>query len=282
MRYDNPFPGMNPYLEGRGIWPGFHDRLIALLAETLGPQLPGNYRIDLRQRVEVETPVGPPPELTLMIPDALVFDEPGTRTAPRSATATATATATAAVANPTKGAKAVPVRMPIEVKVNWLRITTAPNHEAVTIIEVLSPTNKVPGEERRRYIRKREAILSAGVNLVEIDLLRNWDPMPLESPPPPSDYRILVCRAWQRPDALLYPFRVQDAIPQFPMPLLPDDAEPAVDLGPIIDGMHHTARYNLVAGYDAPPPAPEFPPETQAWIAEQVAALLPQPAASRL
>ena len=28
MKYDNPFPGMNPYLERRHIWPDFHDGLI--------------------------------------------------------------------------------------------------------------------------------------------------------------------------------------------------------------------------------------------------------------
>ena len=280
MRYDNPFPGMNPYLERRDNWPDFHNDLVAQLRAHLGPQLPDYYRIGLEQRVEVEEPFGPTSGLTFMIPDALITDAPG-RAGPASGRF-ATSTTSAAVADPPKQAMAVRVRMPREVRVNWLRVESAPNREVVTIIEVLSPTNKAPGESRRRYIRKREAILAAGVNLVEIDLMRNWAPMPLETPPPASDYRILVCRAWQRPDALLYPFRVQDAIPQFPLPLLLDDAEPEVDLGPIIDGMHHTARYNLVAGYDAPPPAPEFPPETQAWIAEQVAALRPQPAASRL
>lgn len=270
MRYDNPFPGMNPYLERRDIWPGFHDRLIALLAESLGPQLPGNYRIDLQRRVEVEEPFGPSAsaELTLMIPDALVTDEPGPTTLASSPFGAATATAVAA---PPEAAIAVRVRTPREVRVTWLRVENIPNREVVTIIEVLSPTNKAPGAGRRRYVRKREAIISAGVSLVEIDLLRNWEPMPLESPPPASDYRILVCRGWQRPDALLYPFSVRQAIPKFPLPLLPDDAEPEVDLGPIIDGMHHTARYGQVAGYAAPPPEPEFAPETQEWIAERLA-----------
>ena len=277
MRYDNPFPGMNPYLERRDNWPDFHNDLVAQLRAHLGPQLPDHYRIGLEQRVEVEEPFGPPAELAQMVPDVLVTDLDPAHQRRRMSGA-----ADPARAKPAPDGGAVRVRMPYEVKVNWLRVTATPNREVVTIIEVLSPTNKVPGEERRRYIRKREAILSAGVNLVEIDLLRNWAPMPLETPPPASDYRILVCRAWQRPDALLYPFHVHEAIPRFPLPLLADDAEPEVDLGPIIDGMHHTARYNLVAGYDAPPPAPEFPPETQAWVTERVAALLPQPAASRL
>ena len=284
MRYDNPFPGMNPYLERSSIWPGFHNRLVTLLAEQMGPKLPGNYRIDLEERVEVQTHFDPPPSLALalMIPDALVSDAPssaypGGMTTAATAVATAAPPKDAAVAAPPKDAAAVPVRMPRTVRIIRLRVEAAPNRQVVTIIEVLSPTNKAPGEGRRRYIRKREAILAAGVNLVEIDLLRRWEPMPLETPPPASDYRILVCRAWQRPDALLYPFTVRQPIPAFPLPLLPSDdgsdaAEPQVNLGPIIAGMHHTARYTQVAAYENPPPEPAFPPETQQWIAEQLAA----------
>ena len=262
MNYDNPFPGMNPYLERSDLWPDFHNDLIAQMRTALGPHLPGDYRIGLEQRVEIAEPFGPPPSLTLMIPDALVSDAPSSAS-PGGMTATAIAAA------------AIPVRMPREVRVTWLRVEAAPSRRVVTIIEVLSPTNKAPGEGRRRYIRKREAILAAGVNLVEIDLLRRWEPMPLETPPPASDYRILICRAWQRPDALLYPFTVRQPIPQFPLPLLPDDPEPEVNLGPIIDGMHHTARYTQVAAYENPPPEPDFPPATRQWIAEQLAEFRP-------
>ena len=270
MNYANPFPGMNPYLERSDLWPDFHNRLIAAIAAELGPHLPGDYRIGLEQRVEVSEHIGLPPSLALMIPDALVSDAPSSAS-PGGMTTTAAATAVAA--SPKKdAAAAIPVRMPREVRVTWLRVESAPSRRVVTIIEVLSPTNKAPGEGRRRYIRKREAILAAGVNLVEIDLLRRWEPMPLETPPPASDYRILLCRAWQRPDALLYPFTVRQPIPQFPLPLLPDDPEPEVALGPIIDGMHHTARYTQVAAYENPPPEPDFPPATRQWLAERLAA----------
>ena len=262
MKYDNPFPGMNPYLEHRHIWPGFHDRLIALLAENLGPRIPDNYRIDLNQRVEVETPLGPPPDLAFMIPDALVTDEFPRQASPNSA---------AAVATSPVEEYAVRVQMPREVKVNWLRIETVPNREVVTIVELLSPTNKAPGRERNRYERKREVIVGSGANLVEIDLLRRGQPMPLETPMPASDYRILVCQGWQRPSALLYPFNVQQPIPPFALPLLPEDEPLKVDLGAIIDRMHHTARYGQVARYHEPPPEPEFAAEAQAWVGERVA-----------
>ncbi len=261
---------MNPYLEQLDIWPDFHDSLIAALARELGPQLPDHYRIALQRRVEVEEPFSAPSELNLMIPDALVTSE-------SVVAAPAGGGTTAAVAAPPDEAVAVRVRMPREVSVSWLRVETVPERELVTIVEVLFPTNKRPGEGRRRYIRKREAIVAGLVNLVEIDLLRRWEPMPLETPPPVSDYRILVCRSLESPGAWLYPFVVQQRIPKFTLPLRSDDEAPApeVNLGPIINALHHTARYGQVARYDAPPPEPAFAPGVQEWVGERVAEFLP-------
>ena len=246
MKYDNPFPGMNPYLEHPDIWPDFHFSLVAGLATALGPRLPHNYRIDLQRRVEVEEP---------------------------SAGGSSVAETVSVVAAPPDEAVAVRVRMPREVGVSWLRVETVPERELVTIVEVLSPTNKRPGEGRRRYIRKREAIVAGLVNLVEIDLLRRWEPMPLETPPPASDYRILVCRSLESPGAWLYPFMVRQRIPKFTLPLRSDDEAPApeVDLGPIINALHHTARYGQIARYDAPPPEPAFEVEVAEWVGERVA-----------
>ena len=135
MNYDNPFPGMNPYLEHRDIWPDFHDDLAAQLRGTLGPQLPDRYRIALQRRVEVAEPFGDPPGLALMIPDALVTSEPGGPASGRSATAVMEATTT--VAAPPDGASAVRVRMPREIRVTWLRVERAPNREVVTIDDAI-------------------------------------------------------------------------------------------------------------------------------------------------
>ena len=266
MKYDNPFPGMNPYLENPDIWPDFHNGLIGQLRDVLGPQLPDHYRIALQRRVEVEEPFGAPSELNLVIPDALVMSE--SAVVPSSSGETA-----AAVTALPDDAAAVRVRMPREVSVLWLRVETVPERELVTVVEVLSPANKRPGEGRRRYIRKREAIVAGLVNLVEIDLLRRWEPMPLETPPPASDYRILVCRSLESPSALLYPFTVRHRIPKFTLPLLSEDEAhaPEVDLGAIVDRLHLTARYNLETRYDVPPPEPAFDDAVHTWVTERVA-----------
>ena len=271
MQYDNPFPGMNPYLESEGIWPDFHNELISQLRSALTVHLPDRYHISLQQRTEVAPPLGPAPDLALIIPDALVTDvhPPSMIDATPEATATATA-----VAAPPEEAAAVRVRMPREVRVTWLRVESMPERDIVTIIEVLSPTNKAPGTGRLQYLRKREAISAGYVNLVEIDLLRRGQPMPLETSLPASDYRILVCRGLEHPSALLYPFNVQHAIPKFTLPLLPEDEELEVDLGAIINGMHHTARYGQVARYHEPPPEPAFDGEVGEWVKERVAAFV--------
>ena len=54
--------------------------------------------------------------------------------------------------------------------------------------------------------------------------------MPVEAPPPQTDYRILVCRAGRAKSADLYAFPYQSPIPPIPIPLLPGDAEPMLDL----------------------------------------------------
>ena len=66
----------------------------------------------------------------------------------------------------------------------------------VTSIEVLSPSNKRPGTEGwELYQRKRQSLLLGNVSLVEIDLLRGGQRMPMLDPWPDSPYTLLVARA---------------------------------------------------------------------------------------
>lgn len=82
-----------------------------------------------------------------------------------------------------------------EVEETFLTIQELPSAKLVTAIEILSPTNKKAGQARSLYLKKRDDLMQASVSFVEIDLLRAGEPMPVTPPPPPSDYRILVCLA---------------------------------------------------------------------------------------
>ncbi len=149
----------------------------------------------------------------------------------------------------------VTVPMATEVTERYLEIREVATGMVVTVIELLSPTNKRPGEGRIAYLRKRNQVLTSGSHLVEIDLLRGGQPLPL-SGGCRSDYRIVVSRAEQRPTADLYGFDLQHPIPPFPIPLLPGEEEPILTLQPLLNRVYEKGRYHLAIDYGQPPVPP--------------------------
>ena len=77
----------------------------------------------------------------------------------------------------------------------YLEVREATRGKLVTVIEVLSPTNKLRQPGRKQYLRKRDKIFDSRTSLVEIDLLRAGKVMPIAIPSlVKGDYRILVSR----------------------------------------------------------------------------------------
>ena len=134
----------------------------------------------------------------------------------------------------------------------------------VTALEILSPTNKIHAEGREQYIEKRRRILSSMTNLVEIDLLRSGQAMPLYRKPPRSHYRVLVRRGVMHRKAKLYTFSVRQPIPLIPIPLLPEDEEPMLDLGAVLHALYDRARFDLRLNYQKPP-VPSLSEGDTAW-----------------
>lgn len=125
----------------------------------------------------------------------------------------------------------------------------------VTAIEILSPANKRAGKGRQAYQDKRQETFASATNLVEIDLLRGGEAMPLLGEVPQSDYRILVYRRRYRPFAELYPFSVRDEIPKFLLPLRSPDVEPEVDLQSLMAGLYERAGFDSAVDYARLPSA---------------------------
>ena len=119
------------------------------------------------------------------------------------------------------------------------------------MIEVLSPANKRPGKGREMYERKREKVFGSRSHLVEIDLLRSYQPLPVFGNDIEASYRILVSRANQQPLGDLYLFNLPDMIPQFPLPLRGGDAEPIVDLQGLLNQVYDRAAYDFRINYTA-------------------------------
>src|SRR4051812_11731434 len=222
-----PFPGMDPYLEHPALWPDVHNRLIAAIADAITPLVAPRYYVGLERRAYQLKP----DDMALIgIADIAVI-------APRvPETAGPLAPAGVAVLE-------VEVPMVVEIGENFLEVHEVGSGTLVTVLELLSPVNKLHGPGRQDYERKREQIFRSRTNLVEVDLLCAGEPMPVVRRRVRSDYRILVSRGAQRPRAQLYAFGLRQPIPTFPLPLLPGDDEPPVDLGAILHALYNRAHF---------------------------------------
>ncbi|MBI5650143.1 MAG: DUF4058 family protein [Chloroflexi bacterium] len=156
------------------------------------------------------------------------------------------------------------------VRERFLEIRATDNHELITVIEILSPSNKQPGEGRRQYEKKREQVFETLTNLVVIDLLRGGAPLPMGKLPR-SHYRILVSREWERPRGALYPFNLPEALPEIPVPLRRGETEPTLALNDLLIQVYAEARYDLRIHYDRDPEPPLDDASAQ-WARAQIVA----------
>ena len=69
-------------------------------------------------------------------------------------------------------------------------------------------------------LAKRNALLHQDVHLVELDLLRGGQRLPLRDPLPPGDYCTLVSRGDRRPGCAVCAWPLAHPLPTIPVPLL--------------------------------------------------------------
>jgi hypothetical protein len=147
----------------------------------------------------------------------------------------------------------------------YIEIVRLPDRELVTVVEVLSPSNKA-GEGLRDYMVKRNAILKRFVHLVELDLLTAGERIPTLKPLPPADYLIVVSRHETRPDASIYPRSVRHRLPTIPIPLKAPDPDIRVDLAAVFAETYRRGRYGRSIDYGKPLPATLRPADKE-WVA---------------
>ena len=81
---------------------------------------------------------------------------------------------------------------------------------------------------------------------------------------------MLVHRAWEHPRLWARAWRLPESIPAVPIPLLPEDPAPSLDLGHAVRVVYERGRYDRVIDYGQAPDPP-MAPEHQEWLARVVA-----------
>ncbi len=254
-----PFPGMDPYLEKPGLWPQVHTALIVEIQHYLSPLLRPRYYVAIEQLTYLT--ILPPPENRAGVPDVMVVtSQPG------EGPTAGLATSVGAVTEPV----IAELPQPEEVRHRYLEIRDTETQMVITAIEILSPSNKVGREGRQQYEGKRFKILGSLTNLVEIDLLRAGEPMPMKVPYQ-NDYRLVVSRSQQRPRADVYLFSLRQPIPDLPVPLQPGEEEPVLPLNRLLHALYDKSGYDLMIDYQQPP-QPPLSKEDTGWAAELLSA----------
>jgi hypothetical protein len=235
---------MDPYLERH--WGDVHASLVIYARDQLNRTLPRDLRARVEERLLVESPEGQRP----IIPDVRILKRavPGMRPGGRASGV--------AIAEPL----ILPLDEPITESYIEIRDVST-DRRVITVIEVLSPSNKTPGDARNEFLRKQQELLKGQVSLVEIDLLRSgkliW-PFPMQNLPAEhqTPYGVCITRASQVKQVEFYPISLRKPLPTIGVPLRQSDADAPVNLQRLIEQCYENGSYTDDLDYRAEPDPP--------------------------
>lgn len=258
----NPFPGMDPFMELR--WADIHARLIVYAANQLNSNLPQELSARIEETLSVEEEGGA--FLRTIVPDVRVTQD--SFVDPSEGSQVTVVDEAVAVAEPFS----FPIDPPRLKHVEIIDLAG----RVITAIEFLSPWNKIGLQARRKYGQKQDELMRGGVNLVEIDLIRQGEHVaiaPVEVLPADrrGPYLVSVYRHDDPKMVKVYPIKLRERLPNIPIPLRPSDKDVVLQLQPLIDDCYRDARCDRT-NYQQPL-APALSDEDTAWARLRAAQL---------
>lgn len=260
----SPFPGMDPFLEHPDYFPDLHGAMHVYTREALQRVLPAPYFAVINERLWVESSARYVEPDTDVIRGGLTIEEPD------------------------EGGVAVATQVQARTQPLVFQMTDDPRSESfveirtrvpaggervVTVIEVLSLSNKTPGERGRDlYLQKQHEVLDSAIHLIEVDLLRGGEhttPMSLERLHRKAgsfDYHVSVHRFDQRGRFFIYPWKLETPLPEIAVPLLPGDGEVPLDLQAVFTRCYDSGPYARRVLYEPDRLVQPLGPERLEWL----------------
>jgi hypothetical protein len=251
---------MNPYLEHPSAWQDFHQAFVTHIREALSGQVRPQFFVKIEESVFIHEPSGEERRKLLARPDVSVFERPGG--------------GGVTVAEPPGNSVAALVASIPDVefeKHSFLEIRDRTSRDLVTMIEVLSPSNKRYGPDRDQYLMKRTALLCSPVSIVEIDLLRDGPRLPLTGVPD-CHYSLMVSRPAMRPDVQVWAVNLRDPLPTIPIPLRGSAPDASLNLQSLLNDVYDAAGYEDYL-YQTPP-EPSLTDVDAGWARQFVPAVV--------
>jgi hypothetical protein len=275
---------MDPYLEAPDIWPDFHSALAGEIRAELNNSLPSPYyaRLEMRPEIGIVEEIG---HTRRIVPDVAVVRRPQPQTS-----AEAVAVLSAPRTSPSRSVE-ITVRSE-QIRHAYVEIRDpSRGHALVTLIEIVSPSNKRRGPDRTAYLQKQSEVLESDANLVEIDLLRSGErPFAdlevqawVANQQPRPDYLVSVNRAWKRAEGVrayeIFPVVLSESLPCIPIPLRQRQDEVLLDLQFVFNRVYDSGPYRRGAINYGQPPEPALLGEQATWAEQRLreAATSPTP-----
>ncbi|MCA9223131.1 MAG: DUF4058 family protein [Planctomycetales bacterium] len=249
-----PFPGMDPFLELPPYWSDFTPKFLTAISNSLLSSLMPKYEVRIEEYLVLQHDEQ---RLHRLRPDVVISSHDRER-----------------------GSLAVAVETSASTELDYpefdpmtqrrLVLAHRATGRVITVMEILSPVNKSPGEDGiAAYERKREELLTSGCHLIEMDLLRGGQRLPMQGPLPPGDYFAYIGRKDRRPRCQVIGWPWRALLPQVPVPLLPEDGETTLDLAAAFRTAYDPSFYDRRLPYDRQldPPLTEH---DQEWVQERL------------
>jgi hypothetical protein len=257
----SPFPGMDPFLELH--WGDVHHRLITYMSDAIQVNLPDDLLARVEERVFVEADLA---YTRRIVPDVRVVEtvEPLRRARGDGGVAVAVDSPDVAEAEPY-----VFELYGLEITEGFIEIREKDGGRVVTVIELLSRANKLPGPGQEQYRKKQNEVLHSTASLVEIDLVRVGSrvlSLPTCDIPEQhrNDYLVCISPGWNRSRRELYAMPMQKRLPIIRIPLRDSDAPVKIDLQSLLNHAYEAGRFDRIDySQELDPP---LTAEESAWV----------------
>lgn len=236
----SPFPGMDPYLEDSRFWPDVHHGLISEMQARLNSALRPRYHVRVEERIYISDEDDP--GRSALLPDLRI----GSLSVDTEVLPVSSEKGTLLIAEPI----VVPELIDDEIHEAHIEIVGTVSGEVVTVIEIVSPANKIAGARgRQSFQRKRREIMRSSANWVEIDLLRSGKRVFFRDVAVNSPYLVYVSRPHDRPRGRVWPIQLREPLPTIAIPVKSDEPEVAFDLQSLFATVYDRSAFDLVVPY---------------------------------
>lgn len=141
----------------------------------------------------------------------------------------------------------------------------------ITLVEAVSPANKITAEGRKRYLERRDEVKKMNANIVEIDLVLQGQSLIdyAKDTAPNWDYAVVVTR-WTHPDRYeIYSATLPKRLPRFRVPLASDDRDTVLDLQSAVSRAYDQGDFAKQIDYTRDP-ATRLSDENRKWLGERL------------